>query len=714
MTLTRRGMLAGGAAVVLIGAALPLGGALAAGGAALNAWIAIEPDGGVVIQCSQSEIGQGISTTLTALIAEELDADWARVRFEFSPAAPPFRHPVYNWQFTGNSESIRAFNVVVRKMGAAGRQMLIAAAAQRWGVPLEGLQARSGSVVDPASGRSLGYGELAGAASRMEPPKDPPLKPEREWKLVGGGRSLERLDIPGKVTGEAVFGLDMKVPGMVWAAVQSGPTLGDKLDRLDDAKAKAMPGVIAVVPLGAAYAVVAEHYWQARMALAAVTASWSPSPGGAALDQAGLEAAYGAAFAGGDFVAAESVGDAPARLAGAARTMEAEYVSPWLVHAPMEPQNAIVEVRPDGASAWVSTQGPQMTQLVLAGVLGLKPEQIEVRRAYAGGGFGRRLLADCTTQAAVCAKAVGRPVKLVWSREEDFKQEVFRPMFVTRLKAAVADDGKPAALHARLVAPTILAPVSPTPIKPGMVDNLCVEGLIGSPYAIPARRTDYHMLQVPPPTMVLRTTGHGPNNFAVESFIDELAHASGQDPYRYRQRLLAESPVALAVLDRAATLAGWGKPAPGRFHGMAFADAFGVYLCQVAEVSIQGGALNIHRIVSVCDPGRVLDRRNAVSMIEGGVVWGLTAALYAEATFATGHVVQRNFDRYRVARLPDTPELVTDFLEGRPAWGGLGEPGPVCVPAAIGNALFAATGVRHRRLPLASQGVRIAYGRRSA
>ena len=302
-------------------------------------------------------------------------------------------------------------------------------------------------------------------------------------------------------------------------------------------------------------------------------------------------------------------------------------------------------------------------------------------------------------------------MKVIWSREEDFKQDWFRPAFLLQSRAGLDADGLPVAIHHRLVAPTILAPVSPTPIKPGMVDGLAVEGLVEHPYKATNVQVDYHMLPVPIPTMVLRTTGHGPNNFAFESFVDELANATGIDAYEYRRRLLADNPAALAVLDRAAELASWGRAPAGRHQGLAFADAFGSYLCQVVELAMVEGAIKIHKITSVCDPGRVLDRTNAVSMIEGGVVWGLSTALYSAITFNNGHARERNFDRYRVATLPDTPELVTDFLENRPKLGGLGEVGPVCVPAALGNAIFAATGKRYRRLPLSRDGHFTVYGK---
>jgi isoquinoline 1-oxidoreductase beta subunit len=683
----------------------------AQGGAVINAWIAIAPDGKVTLQCAHSEMGQGIYTTFAAIIADELEADWSKCDIVFSPAAPAYRHPVFNWQFTGNAESTRSYHALIRKMGAAAREMLIAAAADRLNVPTAELTAREGVIRHPASGRSLGFGEVAAAAAAKPVPAAPQVKPETEWRLVGGGRSLPRRDVPAKVQGTAIFGIDVKVPEMVYAAVLSAPTSGGKVAAIDEASVNGIAGLIRVVPLDGAVAAVAQHYWQARLALAKLKVTWQPGPGGAFGDAA-LDAMYRDALAGdAGWAQAEKTGDADAALAASKQIIEAEYRSPWLSHAPMEPMNATVSVTEDSATAWVPTQGMQMTQVVLASVLKLPPEKITIHRTYLGGGFGRRLLADFVAQAALCAKAVGKPVKLIWSREEDIRQDWYRPAFLAKIRAALDADGMPAALAHRLVAPTILAPVSPTPVRPGTVDALCVEGLVEHPYRIANRQVDYNMLTVPMPTMVLRTTGHGPNNFALESFIDELAHASGQDPYQYRRRLLADNPVALAVLDRAAALVDWGHAGGGRFQGLAFADCFGSYLCQVAELSVQGGAIKLHKITSVCDPGRVFDRVNAASMIEGGVVWGLSVALYSAITFDNGRNRETNFDTYRVATLPDTPELVTDFLENRATLGGLGEVGPVCVPAALCNALFAATRVRHRALPLAQAHVFTAYGK---
>ena len=715
--LSRRSFLGGVAAgaVILVTGRLGTDRVLAQSavtrGTPINAWIAVASDGTVTLQCAHSEMGQGISTTFGAILADELEADWSGCQVVFSPAAPAYRHPVYNWQFTGNAESIRSYYTLIRRMGAAAREMLIAAAGDRLKLPASELAARNGRVRHAKSGRSVGFGEIAAAAAAKPVPPEPRVKPESEWRLVGAGRSLPRRDIPAKVDGSAVFGIDVKVPGMVHAAIMSAPTIGGSILAVDDANVRSMPGMVGVVPLGTAVAVVAQHYWQARLGLEKLRITWAPGPAGL-FDDAGLDARYRAALAGTTgWAEAEKHGDAPAVLGAASRVIEVEHQSPWLSHAPMEPMNATVSVTNDGVTVWAPTQSMQMTQVVVAGTLKVPPEKVTIHRTYLGGGFGRRLLADFVAQAALCAKAVGRPVKLIWSREEDFKQDWFRPAFLVRSRATLGSDGLPDAIEHKLVAPSILAPVSPTPITPGMVDGLAVEGLIEHPYKVPHRRTAYHMLEVPIPTMVLRTTGHGPNNFALESLVDELAYVAGADPYQYRRRLLAHDAAALAVIDRAAKLANWGNAPAGRFLGMAFADCFGAYLCQVADLSMVEGAVRLHRIVSVCDPGRVLDRVNATSNIEGGVVWGLSAALYSQITFADGRPRDTNFDRFQVVTLPDTPEVVTDFLENRQIIGGIGEVGPVCVPAALCNALFAATGKRHRRLPLARDGVFTVYGK---
>lgn len=717
LVLDRRKLMAG-AGSALVAANMRSGMVWAAhaapASAIINAYVAIASDGIVTIQCAHSEMGQGIVTTWCAIIADELEADWSRVRFEFSPVAPAYQHPIFKWQFTGNSESIRSYHNMIRKMGAAARTMLLEAGAAQFGVPTAEVVAREGTVIHERSGQSLGFGALASDAAQITVKGEPAVKPRSEWRLVGNGRSLARLDVPPKVTGEAVFGMDVQISGMVYAAVQSADTIGGTVGHIDDGETKAMPGVIAVVPLGTAVAVIAEHYWQARVALDALKIRWKPGLA-AGLDDARLRALFeGAHQSDRDWAVAAQKGDPLSAIDASDRKVEARYVSPWLSHAALEPMNATVEVRSDGVTAWVPTQGSQMTEIVLSSVLGIKPEQVTVKRTYIGGGFGRKLLADVTAHAAVCSKAVGRPVQLIWHREEDIKLDWFRPMFDCKLVASLDANGMPSALHARLVAPTILSPILPAPIEPGTVDELCVEGLVDSPYEWPTVCVEHNMLQVPIPTMVLRPTGHGPNNFALESFIDELASLAKIDPLAYRQRLLSENRAALGVLNLAAELAGWGKNEKGRHLGLAFADCFGCYLAQIVDLSVTEAGVCIHRVISVADPGPVLDRVNAISTIEGGVVWGLSAALYSEIHFEGGHTRERNYDGYRVVTLPDVPELVTDLVEGREAIGGLGEVGPVCIPAAFNNAIFAATGKRYRELPMTRHGVHTIHGAKNA
>ena len=710
-TLSRRTLLktGGAAGVILVAGRLATNEVFAQGAVAtttpLNAWIAISSDGGVTLQCAHSEMGQGILTTFAAILADELEADWTRVKVVLSPAAPPYRHPLYNWQFTGNSESIRTYHALLRKMGAAAREMLIAAAAARFKVAPNTLVAREGVVRHAPSARAIGYGALATEAAKLPLPAAPKLKSESDWRLVGGGRSLPRIDIPSKIDGSAEYGIDVKVSGMVHAAVVSAPTIGGKVVSVDESSVRGRPGVLAVVPLGNAVAIVAEHWWQARTALEKLAVKWADGPAGR-FDSTFIDGLYRNALAGNAWAVAEHHGDPEGALSRAKRVLDVEFWSPWQSHAPMEPMNATVSVTADGATVWAPTQGPQMAQVVLAALLGIGPDKVTVNRTYLGGGFGRRLLADYIAQAALCSKAVGRPVKMIWHREEDFKQDVYRPGFLTRIRACVAADGLPLALHQRIVAPTIVGPVSPVPLKPGDVDQLSVEGARELAYAIPNSQVDYHMLQVPIPTMVWRTTGFGPNTFVVESTIDELAGWSKEDPYRYRRRLLARNPAALAVLDRAATLANWGKAAKGRFQGIAFADCFGAYLCQIVELSLAKDVVKLHKVVSVADPGKVFDTVNAAGNIEGGVMWGYTAALLSEVNFEAGHVRERNFEDFAIAQLSDAPEMVTEFLERREGLGGIGEIGPVCVAPALTNALAAATGRRHRNLPLARAGLR--------
>jgi isoquinoline 1-oxidoreductase beta subunit len=703
---------------LLLGYALPSAAASLTGAAgvspapgelALTPWVRVTPDNVVTIILSQAEIGQGISTTLPAILADELGADWAAVKLETAPYAVAYRNPQRQWMFTGNSESVQAFYDLMRQMGAAAREMLVQAAAGRWDVAPASCRTENGAVVHAASGRRLSFGEVAAAAAKLPVPPSPRLKPESELRLVG--RPLPRVDIPEKVDGTARFGIDMRLPGMLVAAVRTAPTLAGRLRRVDPGPAAGMPGVHAVVPLDNGVAVVADTYWQARTALGTLRPEFEPGPD-RDLSSAGVLADYRRALENGPWSRAVEVGDLAAAAAAraAATTLTADYASPFLAHATMEPMNCIVSLTEEGCDVWAPTQGQELAFFALKQTFGLRDEQVRVNRApYAGGGFGRRLLPDFILQAALVSKAAGRPVKVIWDREEDIRRDHFRPATMVRLTAELDAAGLPLTLAARVVSPTILLPVFPS-IEPMLrekgIDPSALEGMMETIYDLPRRRVDFHLLKTPIPTSVMRTTGYGPNVFALESFVDELAGAAKTDPYHYRRRLLAKNPRVLRLLDRAAVLAGWGKPLPrGYGRGLAVTEAFGTLLAQVVEVAVQEPEVRVLRVTSVLDCGRALDPGIATSNVEGGVIFGLSYCK-SEITFAGGAVVQGNYDGYELPYLAESPELVTEILPGGGKLGGIGETSPVTVPPALVNAIAAASGRRLRELPLSRHGLR--------
>jgi isoquinoline 1-oxidoreductase beta subunit len=717
----RRGFLQAAALAsggLLLGCALPVRAARVVGAAptvpsasegALNAWVQITPDDVVTIVVSQTELGQGISTTLPAILADELGADWPRVRLQSAPYDKAYRNPRVNWMFTGNSESVQSFHDLMRRVGAAGREMLVAAAVARWGVAPEACRAEGGKVLHAASGRSATFGELASDAAKLPAPSEPTLRPDAELKLTG--RALARVDIPEKVDGSALFGTDFVLPGMLHAAVRTAPTIGGTLRRFDEAAARSRPGVRAVLPLPNGVAVVADSWWQARSALVETPIEFDPGPN-AALDSASLMASYRARLEDGPFAVPVREGAPEKALKESRRVLSFDYENPFLPHATMEPMNCTASVTAEGCEIWAPTQGQELAFFALKSALGLPDDRIRVNRTpYAGGGFGRRLIPDFVVQAALVSKAVGRPVKVVWDREEDMRRDYFRPATLVRLSAALGADGRPQALGARVVSPTILLPVFPPVdkvLKEQGIDPSALEGMLHWLYPIAHRKVEFHLMQIPVPTSVLRTTGYGPNLFALESFIDEVAHAAKADPYRYRRHLLAGNARALSVLDRAAALANWGKPlAKGSGRGIAICEAFGSLLAQVAEVTVSGGDLRLRRIVSVVDCGRVLDPGIAAAGIEGGVVFGL-AGCKSEITFANGAIVEDNFHRHALPYLAETPEIVTEFIQGGGKLGGVGEVSPVTVPPALANAIFAATGRRLRSMPVGRHGLRFA------
>jgi isoquinoline 1-oxidoreductase beta subunit len=699
------GALAGGGLV--LGAAIPR--ALAAAGsspeAALNAWVRISASDVVTIVVSQAEMGQGISTTLPAVLAEELGADWSRVKLESAIADPAYRNPRTHHQFTGNSESISSFFEVMRAMGASAREMLIAAAAARWKVAPETCRAEAGRIVHAASKRALRFGDVAAAAARLAPPEKPPIKDPREWRFLG--KPLPRVDVPSKVDGTAVFGLDFTVPGMVYAAVKLCPVFGGKLRKHDAAAVQGRPGVLAVVPLPDGVAVVAKGYWQAKTAVDALPIEFDEGPS-AGTSQDGLLQIYR------DAVADRSswVVTKPGTPEGAALpvALTAEYQSQFLAHATMEPMNCTARVDASGCDVWAPTQGQELAQRAVTQLLGLPSEKVRIHRTLLGGGFGRRLIPDFIVQAVMIAKEVGRPVKVVWSREDDMQRDFYRPAVVHRISAAIDRGGQLAHVAHKLVSPSILQFVAPPKVT-ATFDPSCLEGLYETHYAIPSWKVESKLIKVPVPTSVLRTTGYGPNVFALESFIDELAHHQRRDPMEYRMALLRGNPRAVKVLATVAERADWSRPpAAGRHRGVAYCNAYGSLLAHVVEISVSASnAITIHRVVAAIDPGIVLDPDITTSAIEGGTAWGLSCAMMSEITFARGRAEQTNFHDYAVLRMPQAPPVEVHLISsGVLPLGGTGEIGPVTVIPALTNAIFAATGKRLRSLPLSRHGLTLA------
>lgn len=692
----------------------------------LNSWVRIGTDDSVTIIVSQAEMGQGIRTTLPAVIAEELGADWSRVRLEDSPTDPAYRNPRINWQFTGNSESTPSFFELMRQMGASAREMLIGAAAQKWKVDPATCRTEAGKVIHKNSRRSSRFGDLVEAAAKITPPAKPALKSEKEWTLLG--KSLGRVENAAKIDGSAVFGLDFALPGLAHAAVRQCPVFGGDVASFDRSSIAGFPGIIDVVKIPNGIAVVAESYWQAKSALDGLNVTYNEGPA-AAVSSNSLREDYRRAMEGNDWLLVHVEGNAdalpheyanvpldkntiPANSATASRETyptiySQEYESQFLAHATMEPMNCTARVSGDTVEIWAPTQGQEITRLTLAGAFKLPKENIQVSRTFLGGGFGRRLVAfDFALQSALLSKAVGRPVKVIWSREEDMQHDIYRPATLHRVTAGINEFGKLRAISHRLVSPSILQYVF-APAVTDVYDPSCLEGLLETHYEIPNIRVDFKLLHVPVPTSVLRTTGYGPNIFALESFIDELASKKGIDGYHYRRDLLANSPRSLAVLDLAARKSNWDTPAPkGNYRGIAYAEAFGTHIAHVVELSVsKDRQVKIHKVTCVADPGIPLDPDISINSLEGGIAWGLSCAFKSEITFDRGRTVQSNYHDYSIVRMPEMPSVEVHLINsGARPLGGVGEVGPVTLLPAIANAIFAATETRFRSLPLSKHG----------
>lgn len=679
----------------------------------VTAWVRISPDGTVTLVASQSEMGQGITTTLAAALADELDLPLEGVRIEFAPFDPAYRDPVYHWMFTGNSQGTTSFYEVMRKTGAAAREMLLSAAATRLEVDAQSLTLERGTIRHSASGRSVGFGEIAAQAAKVPVPASPqPRKNPRS-----AGRALPRWDIPAKVDGSAGFGIDVQVPGMLLAAVRCAPRFGASLRHYDAAAIRAEPGVVATVELNGGLAVVARTYWQARRALDSAQLTWSDE-GSTLTTSGGLPALYHQKLASGPFETLKSVGEPTKTPSGVSLHRTAVFELPFQAHATMEPMNCTAHVADGRCEIWVPTQGMEMSHNVAMQVTGLPRERITIHRTLIGGGFGRRLLADFLKQTLLVAMAVKAPVKLIWSREEDFTHDAYRPAMLHEISGAVDRSGALLALTHRVVSPSHMLYIfvrqadqkdwTEPMLPPAQYDLMSVEGVLEPPYEIPHQVVQRQRVDLDVPVSVWRTTGHGPNNFVLESFMDELALAAGRDPLAFRRSVLGKNERARKLLEVLEDKSQWGKPvAAGTGRGMALAAAFGGSIACAVEVSVSGSQVKVLRVVAVVDCGRTLDPGIASSNILGGLVWGLSGMKTA-VEFVNGRALQTNFDGFDPLHLGETPPCEVHFIESGAALGGTGELGPVPVHAAVANAIFAASGKRIRSLPLARSGLSFA------
>jgi isoquinoline 1-oxidoreductase beta subunit len=671
-----------------------------ASGFAPNAFIRIAPDGSITLFMAQAEMGQGTHTSMSMLLAEELEVTPEQVRLEHAPPDDKlYANPLFGEQITGASSSIRMFYEPLRRAGATARAMLIAAAAASWNVDAASCRARKGVVTHTPSGRTLSYGALAAKAATVPVPDTVALKDPGDFTLIG--TPVKRPDTPSKVNGTAQYGIDVRLPGMLIATVAASPVLGGKVASLDDEKAKAVSGVRQIVRLDDAIAVVADHMWAAKQGLAALDIRWEDGPNAKVSTASVVEGLAKASESAG--VTARMDGDPAGALAGAANKVEAVYESPFLAHATMEPMNCTVHVSRDGCEVWTGSQVLSRARAAAAKVTGLPLEKVVVHNHFLGGGFGRRLEVDYVTQAVRIAKQVDVPVKVVWTREEDVQHDVYRPYYYDRFAAGVDAHGKPVAWSHRIVGPSIMARFVPAGFKDG-IDIDAVDGAVQLLYDIPAIQIEYVRHEEPVVnTGFWRGVGATHNNFVIESFMDELAAASKQDPMAFRRALLRKTPRALAVLDLVAKEAGWGKPLPrGRGRGVALLyNSWGTYLAQVAEIEVSRSSdVRVHRIVCAVDCGQVVNPDTVKAQIESGVVYGISAALWGEVTLKDGRVEQSNFHNYRVLRMNETPPIAVHLVRNGEAPGGIGEPGTAVTAAALGNAIYAATGKRLRKLPL--------------
>ena len=720
LTLNRRELLKTG---VLLGGGLVLACHLPGGlresqaaGSALpfapNAFLRIADDGSVTIIVNKSEMGQGVYTSLPMLIAEELECDWRQVRVEASPVTPEYNHATFGpIMVTGGSTSVRSEWGRLSKAGAAAREMLVAAAAKAWKVEPTACRAENGVVYGP-NGKHLGYGELAERAAQLPVPQEPKLKGTKKNTLLG--KPVKRLDSPAKINGTATFGIDVDAEGMLTTVIARPPVFGGTVKSFESAKALAVPGVREVVAVEAGVAVVADGFWAAKKGRDLLEIVWDEGQW-ASIDTAAMREEY-AKLAATPGATAHRAGEAVTELDKATTSLTAEFEVPYLAHATMEPLNCFVDLKPDSCLIRTGSQFQTVDRDAAARVAGLKPEQVTFETTFLGGGFGRRACpaSDFVIEAVQVAKIIKKPVKVIRSREDDMRAGFYRPMWRDRIRACLDEKGLPLAWHHTIVGQSIVAG---TPFEKGMVkdgiDNTSVEGAADLPYSIPNQLIDLHTTKNGVPVLWWRSVGHSHTAFVVESFLDELAHRAGQDPFQYRRALLAKHPRHLRVLETVAKKAGWGKPLPrGVGRGIAVHESFGSFIAQVAEVSLGAkGELRVGRVVCAIDCGRIVNPDTIKAQMESAIIFGLSAALYGAITLKNGRVEQGNFDAYPLVRMEAAPRIEVHIVDSNEPPGGVGEPGVPPLAPAVANALFAVSGARVRSLPLTPDTVRASMGK---
>ena len=707
---TRREFLKISAAVgggLSVGFHVPFAGAQQVLSPEINAWVLVRPDERVIIRYARSEMGQGSMTSAAQLVAEELGCDWKNVRVEYVDSnAQVRRKRIWGDMASVGSRTIRFSQEYLRKGGAQAREMLVAAAAQGWGVKPSQCKVVKGVISGPR-GRKTTFGKVATAAAKVAPPEAPALKDPKSWTIAG--KPIPRVDIPDIVTARIRYGIDAQIPGMLYAALAQCPVFGGTVKSVDESKIQGRRGIQKVLKFDDYVAVVADNWWRAKEALAALPIEWDVGKNGAVTTDTIKELLRSGLDAQDDFVVAKQAGDVDAALKGG-KVIEADYFTPYLAHCTMEPMGCTALLKQDRLDIWTSTQNAEASHAAGAATAGVPLENVYVHRTQLGGGFGRRGAQDFVRQGVQIAKAMeGTPVKTLWTREEDMQHDFYRPMSMIRFRAAVGDDGNPTALYARVAAPSILATLLKLPLKNG-VDGPALDGIADQPYRAANLRIEYAQRNTHVPVGFWRTVGGSQNPFMRESFVDELAHAAGKDPYDYRRALLAPDSRELKILDATAKAAGWrSKPAKGVHRGIAVTESFGSYTSAVCELSVNDkNEVSIKRLVLGVDPGYAVNPDNILAQMQGSAVFMLSAMFWGEITIKDGRVEQTNFTDYRVMHLPEMPKVELVLAPTGGFWGGIGEPGQASIAPAVCNALFAATGKRVRALPLKNEGFELA------